>query len=48
MEMGIMGCCAMLKLQVTNISKLELNRPMGNYCTGLTVVRVCKCYVVNW
>jgi hypothetical protein len=37
MEMGITGCCAMLKLQV-NIGELDLNRATRNYCTGLIVV----------
>jgi hypothetical protein len=37
MEMGITGCCAMLKLQV-NIGELELNRAMRNFCTGLIIV----------
>jgi len=36
-EMGITGCCAMLKLQA-NSGELELNRVMRNFCTGLIIV----------
>jgi hypothetical protein len=36
-EMAIIGCCAMLKLQVIN-GELELNSAMRNYCTGLIIV----------
>jgi len=49
MEMGITGCCTMLKLQV-NTGELELNRATRNYCTGLIIVTpyLCTTEQTSW